>query len=193
MSTYLSLANTPKSEITSEQIEELLELTNKDERVKFIKQDAGSMTPSFNIKADELDDGVYTLGAIANHLSIMPSERRRKIESEKLPDVINVSNFMDYGERSESDIRHLPRFTRTKMAEFMNSLKPSYAKAQCINILSYKLKGNESIADRFERDHDSIHDARRHAQMLVKAGCANQVDQSKYHLGKIVFEDGSSL
>lgn len=193
MNTYLSLANTAKSEIKNYHIEALLKLAKEDERVGFIEQDSSAPTPSFIVKAVELDEGVYTLGAIANHLNQLPSERRKKIQSEKLPDVINITDFMDYGIRSESDIRHLPRLTRAKVAELSESLEPSHAKAQCINILNYKLYGNETIAERFCRDHYSLVNARRHAQMLVEVGCANEINRRKHYYGTVVFEDGSSI
>lgn len=193
MSTYLSLANIPKSEITISHIESLLSLAIQDDRVDFIKQDVNASTPSFFIKAVELEEGVYTFGSVANHLNKLPSEIRKQIETEKLPDVINITNFMDYGKRIESDIRHMPKLTRTKIAEFAESLESSCAKAQCINILNYKLHGNETIAERFCRDHASKIHARRHAQILIEAGCANEINRTKRHFGKVVFEDGSSI
>lgn len=191
MKSYLALAGTQKSEITQQDCQNFLALVQADKRVCVVRQvDA---TDTFYIEAPEIESGVYSLGKLCNHLNELPSERNSRLAAEQLPDIINITSFMNYGQRDDGAIRSLPSFTLQCLKNEIDETEPSHTKAQLINILHYKLHGNESIADRFLRDNTDFSHARRHAQLLVGAGCANELNRRKAIHGKIVFEDGSSM
>jgi hypothetical protein len=188
---YMFLAGTPKNQITTEKLDQLLALANADNRVKIIKKTENPI--ELYIEAEEIESGVYSFGRICNHLNELPSARKARLEKELLPDIINITNFMKYSDRGDQEIRSLPRYTLACLREAISICKPSVEKAQLINTLTFKLYGNESIADRIVRDHASIEGAKRHAQLLVNAGCANSINNRIGYYGKIIFEDGSEL
>lgn len=190
MNAYSSFMNIPKTSITQELVQSLLDVARADVRVKSIEQEQEN---SFYLEADELESGSYSFGSIANHLFELPSEREARLQASLLPDIIHIKKSTFYAERVSSDIRNIPSFTRMKLENYTKEVPPSTLKAQCINILGFKLHGNETMAERFARDHASIYAARRHAQILVDAGCANEIGRRQSYYGKVVFEDGSSL
>lgn len=99
----------------------------------------------------------------------------------------------------------LPVKTRNAIEVYLKTFPASSARAQLINIQSYKLEENETIADRFLRDHSSRCHAFRQALLLVDAGaattervvknvhCGNGVFKEKETGCHVVFEDGSKL
>lgn len=193
MTNYLCISNIPKALIDDKDISDFLSLTKNDPRVSCIKKN--ETTNMFYAEIDELEKGEYSLGSLANHLHELPSERRSRLSVERaeLPDIINITNFMSYGDRNESDVRSLPKYTNSCLQSYIEQLDPSTIKAQCLNISGYKLFGNESIADRFLRDHVNKYHALRSARHAVNAGCANEINRIKNNFGDIVFEDGSIL
>ena len=194
MNSYRDLANTQKTEIDNNVISIFLNLAKNDDRVSTIKaMSCEDGETSFYVEALELEVGEYSLGAIANHLHELPSEIASRLDKKVLPDIINISEFMSYGQRESTAIRSLPKHTLDCIDIHIETLKPSALKAQCINIRNYKLKGNESIAERFLRDHQSESDALRAAQNLVFAGCANETGRKNSCFGAITFQDGSSI
>ena len=48
-------------------------------------------------------------------------------------------------------------------------------------------------AERFLRDHGNKWHARRQAQLMIVAGCANKTGRIKGYFGEIIFEDGSTF
>lgn len=188
---YLYLAGIPKEQITAEKIDQLLALVHSDNRVITIEKTENPI--QFYIEAKEIESGVYSFGRICNHLNELPSERKARLEKEVLPDIINITKFIKYADRGDQQIRNLPKYTRECLHKAIIECPASSEKAQLINTLGFKLYGNESIADRILRDHVSIGHAKRHAQLLVNAGCANSINNRIGYYGKILFEDGSSL
>lgn len=188
--TYLCLAGTPKDNISPSKIEQLLALAGADSRVSLIRQTENPIM--FYIECAELI-GTYSFGRICNHLNELPSEIKARLQSESLPDIINITEFMNYGDRDQSAIRKLPKYTSKCLIEAISKCDPSHERAQLININSYTLHENETIAERFIRDHSSIAHARRQAQLLVAAGCANEINRKKSQYGTIIFEDGSQI
>lgn len=99
----------------------------------------------------------------------------------------------------------LPLNTRNAITAYLTNLPASAARAQLINIHGYILEENETIAERFLRDHVSHCHAYRQALLLVDAGaatlhnvrksvhCGNGVFKEKEVSGHVVFEDGSQL
>jgi hypothetical protein len=72
--------------------------------------------------------------------------------------------------------------------------KPSYERASCYRIASYKLENGESIAERLERDHRSQDGALRDAHLMMQAGCAKEINKKNdIEYGTYVFEDESTL
>lgn len=188
---YSCLAGTPRNQITPEKIDKFLALVNDDQRVKVIQKTKNPI--EFYIEAVELENGVYSFGRICNHLNELPSAIKARLEADILPDLINIKNFMQYGFREDHEIRSLPKHTLACLREAVRTCKSSLEKAQLINTLTFKLNGNESIADRLLRDHVSIGHAKRHAALLLQAGCANEINRRKGLYGTFVFEDGSEL
>lgn len=188
---YLSLAGTPKSEITSEKINQLFALIEKDARVAIIQKTNDPIR--FYIEVDELEAGVYSFGSICNHLNELPSERKSRLESLSQPDIINITKFMSYGKRTSKDIRSLPTYTLECLREAWSNMPPSSDKALLVSTMGYKLYGEESIAERILRDHRSTVSAYNHAILLVGAGCANEINRTSNMIGTIIFEDGSRL
>lgn len=101
--------------------------------------------------------------------------------------------------------KKLPINTRKAIEAQLLSFPPSSARAQLIAIKDYLLEENETIADRFLRDHVSHCHAFRQALLLVEAGaatlqevtknvhCGNDVFKEKKIGEKVIFEDGSEL
>lgn len=101
--------------------------------------------------------------------------------------------------------KKLPIKTRKAIEAQLLSFPPSSARAQLIAIKDYLLEENETIAERFLRDHVSHCHAFRQAMLLVDAGaatlqpvtknvhCGNSVFKEKNISEKIIFEDGSQL
>lgn len=184
--TYLKFANLPKAEIDQIIIQEFLSLTKKDERVFSISCEDESKN-LFDVETAELS-GKFSMGSIANSLVESKEDRAQRlaIENESLPDIINIKEFRQGAMRFSNQ-------SLTKLHDYAMSLEPSANRAQCYTISLYRFEVGETISERFVRDHVDSSSARRHAQLLVEAGCANEIDRTKSKYGKIVFEDGSTL
>ncbi|WP_299496440.1 hypothetical protein [uncultured Shewanella sp.] len=89
----------------------------------------------------------------------------------------------------------LSRKTTKALHEYAQTLPPSSARAQCYTIANYSLLPNETIAERFLRDHSGKDHAYRAAKLMVWAGCAKaDVEKMKnFGYAPITFEDGSQL
>lgn len=102
-------------------------------------------------------------------------------------DIINLPKIVEIKDNK------LPKFTRSKIEEYLESVPPSTERAQLINILNYKLADKETIAERFERDHATVSHAIRNSMLLVLAGCANYYVATDDTVVTIEFEDGSKI
>lgn len=182
-SAYLKLSNMDKTHVTKQHIAYFMSLARNDDRVESIKHEKENL---FDVKTDELT-GIYTIGRIAASLYETEKERTERINSTKKEvDIIHITKFKDCR-------RKLSRKTRQKLYEYAESLKPSTLRAQCITIAAYILEEDETIAERFLRDHVSKPHALRQARILVNIKRANEINKRKNYFGTIVFEDGSKL
>jgi len=105
----------------------------------------------------------------------------------------------------KAELKLLPVSTRKSIKDYLVGFQASTTRAQLINIIGYRLADDESIADRFIRDHVSVDHAYRQALLLVDAGaakldkvvkkvhCGNGVFKDKEVACNIVFEDGSRI
>jgi hypothetical protein len=182
---YLKFTNLPKSSITQADVDCFISIAKNDNRVKHIEQINGSF--SFNVETDELS-GDFSLGAIANTLYESKVDRAERLSAERAPepDIINLTDFIELKNR-------LSRRTIKKLHEYALKQEPGTFRAQCFIIASYDLLDEETIAERFLRDHKAASHAKRQAQIMVLAGCANQTNRTKNTFGTITFEDGSKL
>jgi hypothetical protein len=182
---YLRFENMDKNDIQQSMILEFVALAESNSRVASIKQ--LDDTAQFNIISDELS-GTYSMGRIAGLLCESESEQKERLASERIaePDDINISEL-------SSCKFQLSRRTIKKLHEYALTQESGIIRAQCYTIASYDLLGEETIAERFLRDHAGPSHAIRQAQIMVLAGCANETNKVKGRYGKITFEDGSSL
>lgn len=88
---------------------------------------------------------------------------------------------------------NMPTKTRKAMQKHALTLNPSPARAQCYAIANYQLDGDETIAQRIQRDHTDSSSHLRAASMMVDAGCASEKQGKKHCYGTFNFEDGSGF
>ena len=193
MSNYLELSNIPAANITQKNIDALLNLASKSERVESISHVAENR---FNIKSDELD-GIYSLGRIAGSLHESKADRTARINAtrQRQSDIINITAFRELPAKFGSlcGVKKLSSQTIKKLHEYAQTLEPGSKRAQCYAIASYELLNDETVADRLLRDHANSSHAKRQALILVDVGCANEINRVEGFFGTIVFEDGSSF
>lgn len=101
-------------------------------------------------------------------------------------DVINIKSFSIVN-------HHMTNKTKKALTDYAQSMRPSNKRAQCLTIASYTFDPNETIADRFLRDHSSPSHAARAALILVECGRANHTNIKRGYFGTITFEDNSKL
>lgn len=194
---YLTFANIPKTTATKQDVEAFIALAEKNPRVDSISNN-DSQPGYLSVKMDELN-GCFSMQKIAAalHESDIDRKARLAVERAPLPDTINIDldscDKLVFADPFDGSAFQFPRSTIKKMHEYAQSLPPSAARAQCYTIACYEFAKDETIADRFIRDHANVSNARRQAQLMVEAGCANETGKVKNYYGKIVFQDGSSI
>ena len=83
--------------------------------------------------------------------------------------------------------------TKVKMMEYAAKLPAGTVRAQCYHIAELVYGNSESIADAIRNDHSSRESYLRASQLMVDAGCAEEINAKPNCYGTFVFQDGSTL